>query len=600
MHWRARIGTVGGAPLGAGVLVDSTRLITCAHVVDGLHKIRVALPGHADGLRATVSWSGDWRRLGDPGDIAVLTLDAPLRVPACVFAPLGTLRPRAGRTAYVLRALGFPRGHEENGTHVTLRTSEDRELGGEWLEMDVEQAHLQRLDEGFSGSAVYDIESRQVVGIVTDAVLAGDQEGYLGRMLSLEVIRRHWEDLDDLLPLDWLPTEPRRELRALFDGVQVEPGILELVVRRAFPTLRRDPPPLRSVWQAVRYVAEVLTGEDRLARLLRELARWSPGGCRPGIAAWARRWMSREEGEPGAGPHGGLQGELGEGLGAGAPAEMPSPTCFVRFRAERMTRGAGLELSVSTVVDGVRFGGGEPVPIRRQQLRARVEALLAEQVGKIREFDWMLEFVVPPALMSEPYEEWHIREPGTARPRPMRTVPVVVRYPEHLRLGTTLGDIRKRWETVRARGETRPVPVDCGLPYGYDQFYGWLDADRDLCALAYAARPDVEWLDAALSTGVPIMLWRRYDCADDGHATCAPKAFLDRLTEAVSTLEPDQLPLEIMRMRKEAHSPHKGGADHHGHHLTLFWDDPGRMPDPDPRLAMGNTVVSPRGNQGSA
>ena len=30
MHWRARIGTVDGAPRGAGVLVDSTRLITCA------------------------------------------------------------------------------------------------------------------------------------------------------------------------------------------------------------------------------------------------------------------------------------------------------------------------------------------------------------------------------------------------------------------------------------------------------------------------------------------------------------------------------------------------------------------------------------------
>lgn len=629
MHWRARIGTVGGAPLGAGVLVDSTRLITCAHVVDGLREIRVALPGRADGLRATVSWSGDWRQQDDPGDVAVLTLDDPLRVPPCVFAPLGSLRPREGRTAYELRALGFPRGHEETGTHVTLRTSEDRQLSSEWLELDVEQAHLQRLDEGFSGAAVYDIESRQVVGIVTDAVLAGDQEGYLGRMLSLDVIRRHWEGLDDLLPLDWLPPAPRRELRALFDGVQVEASALKLAVRRAFPTLRRDPPPFRSVWQAVRYVAEELTGEDRLARLLWELGQWSPGGSGPGVAAWTRRWVPGEgegAGEPGAelhggtwgrchggiqgGRHGGIRGGYyggiqggphagpGEGPGGGARVEAPPPTGSVVFRAEPMTRGGSLELSVCTVVDGVPVGRAGPVRIRRQQLQARVEALLAEQVGRIHEFDWMLEFVVPPGLMSEPYEEWHIREPGAARPRPMRTVPVVVRHVERLKPLTVSRLTRKRWETVRARGETRPVPVDCGLPYGYDQFYGWLDADDDLCALAYAARPVDDWLSAALDTGVPIMLWRRHDCGDDGHATCAPKAFLDRLTEAVATLEPDQLPVEIMRLRKEARSPHKGDADHCGHRLTLFWDDPERMPDPP--LAMGNTMGSPMGNKGSA
>ncbi|MBJ3808338.1 VMAP-C domain-containing protein [Streptomyces flavofungini] len=596
MHWRARIGTVGGgAPLGAGVLVDSTRLITCAHVVDGLREVRVTLPGCADGLRATVSWSGDWRRQDDPGDVAVLTLDDPLRVPPCVFAPLGSLRPRKGRTAYELRALGFPRGHEEIGTHVTLRTSEDRQLGSEWLEMDVEQAHLQRLDEGFSGAAVYDIESRQVVGIVTDAVLAGDQEGYLGRMLSLDVIRRHWEALDDLLPLDWLPPAPRHELRALFEDVQVEARTLEVAVRRAFPTLRRDPPHLRSGWQAVRYVAETLTGDDRLTRLLRELGQWSPGGIGPGIAAWMRRWMPGEGEYAGAGVLGGeLYGGLQGGWGGGGRAEACAPTGSVMFRAEPMTRGGSLELSVCTVVDGVPVGRAGPVRIRRQQLRARVEALLAEQVGRIHEFDWMLEFVVPPGLMSEPYEEWHIREPGAARPRPMRTVPVVVRHVERLKPLTVSRLTRKRWQTVRARGETRPVPVECGLPYGYEQFYGWLDADDDLCALAYAARPVDDWLSAALDTGVPIMLWRRHDCGGDGHAHCAPKAFLDRLADAVATLEPDRLPLEVMKLRKAAHSPHKGDADHCGHRLTLFWDDPERMPDPP--LAMGN----PMGSRGSA
>ncbi|MEU7577007.1 hypothetical protein AB0B50_05295 [Streptomyces sp. NPDC041068] len=96
-------------------------------------------------------------------------------------------------------------GHEKNGKHVTLTTSADRLLGQEWLEVDVVRAHLQRLDEGFSGAAVYDPGTDLVVGIVTDAVLSGHDEGYAGRMLPLDTLRGHWEELDDFLPIDWLP-----------------------------------------------------------------------------------------------------------------------------------------------------------------------------------------------------------------------------------------------------------------------------------------------------------------------------------------------------------------------------------------------------------
>ncbi|MFE0170983.1 trypsin-like peptidase domain-containing protein [Streptomyces sp. NPDC059002] len=564
MHWRARIGTVDGVPRGAGVLVDGTRLITCAHVVEGLDEVSVTLPGCAEALHGAVAWVGDWRRVGDRGDVAVVALDRAARVPPCGFAPLDVLRPRAGHVVRELRALGFPFGHEKEGTHVTLRTSADRLLGQEWLEIDVEQAHLQRLGEGFSGAAVYDPETGLVVGIVTDAVLDGEQEGYIGRMLPLDTLRGHWEELDDLLPLDWLPTLPRRELRALFDGVRIDPASLELIVRRAFPTFRRPLPAFRSVWHAVRYVAEELTGEDRLVRLLDSLRAAGPPGV--DVGRWLRRWM------PG-------QWEEAEAR------DVVAPTGSVMFRAESMTRGAGLDLSVCTVVDGVPVGRSGPVRIRPRQLRTKVEALLAEQVGKVHEFDWMLEFVVPERLMSEPFEEWQIHEPGAARPRPMRTVPVVVRHMDRLKPLTVSRLTRRRWETVRARGETRPLRVECGLPYGYDEFHDWLDADDDVCALAYAATPAGDWLAAALDTGVPIMLWRRHDCGADGHAHCAPDKFLDRLTDAVAALDPDRLPCEVMRLRKEARSPDKGDAEHCGHRLTLFWDDPERKPDPP--LAMG-------------
>ncbi|WP_409060633.1 trypsin-like peptidase domain-containing protein [Streptomyces sp. SYP-A7185] len=568
MHWRARVGTVDGVPRGAGVLVDGTRLITCAHVVEGLSEVCVTLPGVTGALPAKVAWSGDWRRLGDRGDIAVLELAHALRVPPCAFAPPDVLRPQPGRVAHELRALGFPFGHEQEGTHVTLTTSADRLLGQEWLEVDVRQAHLRRLDEGFSGAAVYDPESGAVVGMVTDAVLGGDQEGYIGRMLPIETIRRHWEDLDDFLPLDWLPGEPRRELRALFDGTHLDPAALELLVRRAFPTFRRPLPAFRSIWHAIRYVGEELTGDERLVRLLRALGTRLP---EVDVGAWLRRWMPEHHVE-----------EADDGKAA---REAAAPVGSVMFRAESMTRGAGLDLTVCTVVDGVPVASSGPVRIRPRQLRTKVEAMLAEQIASVHACDWMLEFVVPERLMSEPFEEWQIHEPGAARPRPMRTVPVVVRHMDRLKPLTVSRLTRRRWETVRARGETRPRRVECGLPYGYDEFHDWLDADDEVCALAYAATPLGDWLSAALDTGVPIMLWRRHDCGEDGHAHCAPEKFLDRLTEAVAVLDPDRLPFEVMRLRKEARSPDKGDAEHCGHRLTLFWDDPERKPDPP--LAMG-------------
>ncbi|MGW5735695.1 MULTISPECIES: VMAP-C domain-containing protein [Streptomyces] len=568
MHWRARVGTVDGVPRGAGVLVDGTRLITCAHVVEGLSEVCVTLPGVTGALPAKVAWSGDWRRLGDRGDIAVLELAHALRVPPCAFAPPDVLRPQPGRVAHELRALGFPFGHEQEGTHVTLTTSADRLLGQEWLEVDVRQAHLRRLDEGFSGAAVYDPESGAVVGMVTDAVLGGDQEGYIGRMLPIETIRRHWEDLDDFLPLDWLPGEPRRELRALFDGTHLDSAALELLVRRAFPAFRRPLPAFRSIWHAIRYVGEELTGDERLVRLLRALGTRLP---EVDVGAWLRRWMPEHHVE-----------EADDGKGA---REAAAPVGSVMFRAESMTRGAGLDLTVCTVVDGVPVASSGPVRIRPRQLRTKVEAMLAEQIASVHACDWMLEFVVPERLMSEPFEEWQIHEPGAARPRPMRTVPVVVRHMDRLKPLTVSRLTRRRWETVRARGETRPRRVECGLPYGYDEFHDWLDADDEVCALAYAATPLGDWLSAALDTGVPIMLWRRHDCGEDGHAHCAPEKFLDRLTEAVAVLDPDRLPFEVMRLRKEARSPDKGDAEHCGHRLTLFWDDPERKPDPP--LAMG-------------
>ncbi|WAL98996.1 trypsin-like peptidase domain-containing protein [Streptomyces sp. Je 1-369] len=583
MHWRARIDTSDGAVRGAGVLIDRARLITCAHVVEDLAEVTVTLPGVAYDLPATVRRITGWQRPGDRGDLAVVELAEPLRVPPCVFAPLDALRSRKGRIAHELRAQGFPAHYDKEGTHVTLHTSADRMLGQEWLEVDVRHAHLRRLDEGFSGAAVYDPASGLVVGIITDADLGGEEEGVIGKMLPLDTIRGHWEEIDDLLPLDWLEPAARRELRTLVVGAPLDQSGLQLMVRQVCPTLRRDPPLFRSVWHAVRYTAEVVVGgkeerERAVARLLRMLIGSST------VSADTGALMMRC----------GLQKYDDAAAARAVVGPLAAPTGSIVVRAEPMTRGAGFDLYVRTVIGGVEVGRAGPVRVRRQQLRAKAEALLAGQVGKVHGCDWMLEFVVPQRLMNEPFDEWEIDEPGAERPWPMRTVPVVVRDLNRLKPVRASDRAGRRWETVRGRGETRPQRVECGLPYDFYEFRDWLDADDQLCALAYAATPARDWLEAALDTGVPIMLWRRHDCGTAGHAHCSPEKFLDRITDAVDTLDPARLPSEVMRLRREARSPVRRDAEHCGHRLTLFWDSGQGAADP-PLSAPGAGVSGTTG-----
>ncbi|SEG53980.1 Trypsin-like peptidase domain-containing protein [Thermomonospora echinospora] len=563
MRWRARVDTVDGRTLGAGLLVTGSRILTCAHVVKGLTEVCVTFPGVAEKLPATVTTTGPWRSVGDPGDVAVLTLDDPVPLEPCEFASCDVLTPWAGGAAHELRALGFPHGHERDGIHVTVRTDAYRMLREEWLEINVAQAHLQLLDEGCSGAAVYFPDTGKVVGMITDAVLDDERGGVIGRMLPLSSIRRHWEGLDDLLPLDWLPPEPRRELRALVTGATSDRD-LGSVFREAFPTFLRPPETFGSVWEAVRFVGETVPGQDRLRRFLVTLTPRLDQEARPRLADWLRRRLPSAE----------------QSAGGRAPASS------IIVRLDPLTRGAALELTVSTIVEGVGAVRSGPLRIRRDQVRTKVEHALAAQVRTVHDLDWMIEFVVPERLMNEPFEDWGIPEPEAERrrPRPLRSVPLVVRHVDRLKPLTVSRLTRGRWRTLRARGALRPQQISCRLDYDYEAFYDWLDAGEELCALIYAAPPRDDWLSAALDTGIPIMLWRRRPCADSRHAGCAPEGFLDELAAAVSHLDPDALPVEVMRLRKRARAP--GGGDHHcGHRLTLFWDDPARRPDPP--LAMG-------------
>lgn len=562
MGWRARINTVEGAPRGAGLLVSASQVLTCAHVVDGLTGVSVTFSGlaEADPLPAKVAWRGPWRRSGDRGDIAVVELSSPARVEACEFSGLDTLKPFPGRTSYELRALGFPQHHDGDGIHVTLRTSGDRMLREEWLQIDVPQAHLQSLSEGFSGAGAWIPDSGRVAGVITNAVLNEDGSGFIGRMLPLSTIRRYWEGIDDLLPLSWLEPQPRQELRAAVSGAAVTAD-LGRVFKMAFPTFLRSPD-FQTPWAAIRYVGECVPGDDRLRLFLSKLMAYLDSSARSRLTDWARRWLP-------------------EAVDEFRRTEAPVTSIVIMLRTPTRNGRTHVELTAGPLIDGLWAAKPYKLTVRRDQIQAKAEKVVTSQVSQLPSPDWMIEFAVRPGEMSLPFEEWQFREPGASWSRPMRSVPVVVWDVARLDPRNFASHrVRQRWRTLRGRGKTMLAAVHCQLPYDFEEFRNWLDADTELCALAYAISPKREWLEAALDIGIPVMVWSRRDCPASGEAHDAHEMFLRQISTALSAADPDKLPAEVMRLRKEARSPVSGNEHHHGRHLTLYWDDPARLPDP--------------------
>jgi vWA-MoxR associated protein C-terminal domain/vWA-MoxR associated protein middle region (VMAP-M) 8/Trypsin-like peptidase domain len=552
-YWRARIDSSEGQTLGAGVLVDSTRILTCAHVVRERVVFKVTFPGIHDDLPATLALKGPWEHQGDVGDIAVIQLLHPVDIAPARIAPLESLRNLGGRK---LRAQGFRYGHEEAGLYVTLRTSEDRLLSNEWLQAEVIADHLEHLGEGFSGSAAYFSDGGEVVGIVTDADL--ERGGSIGRILPVSVIGRYWEEFDDLLPLPWLSASDWHSLRLIVHKAKTEPSLRQIYAI-AFPEMLRTPP-FPSVWNAIRYVAEEQLGETRLAHFLTTLTRHVPSDVSRQLSAWINRVLA---------PHGPSR----------AGPESPSS---IIIRLERKTHGNAYTLTMSTLIDGEQGPGINPVEVRSEgEARRHIEQHMPSLVGVVLDRDWLIEFALPESWFGKPYEEWFIDKENGIH---MRSYPVVIRDVQRLRPAVRRDLAAKRWRTLRSRGAGLPQPIRCAHEHNRTEFQAWLEANEEICILVYASRPERGRVTGALNVGMPIMLWRRGSCQEMTHDDCEGSYFLHQFSEIVEKTHPDELPVAVWKLRKQAAAPppHEYGWVRD---VVLLWDDPARMPDPP--LAMG-------------
>ncbi|MET8232155.1 trypsin-like peptidase domain-containing protein [Micromonospora sp. NPDC005298] len=212
--WPVRIRGPQGEVLGAGMLIDDRRILTCAHVVaDASHDphavprgpIGVDLVGQPGSPSVSARVVPDcWVLPTDEGggDIALLELARPLTSGA--YAPLR--RMRLWDRHVVVR--GFP-DTLEHGLYVRARLAGPSGTRRERVQMDAATTGPQ-VSPGFSGAAVVDDITRTVVGMVVSTYLESDDAPAVGAgtspasglswMIPVETILHHLPRLGDLVP----------------------------------------------------------------------------------------------------------------------------------------------------------------------------------------------------------------------------------------------------------------------------------------------------------------------------------------------------------------------------------------------------------------
>ncbi|MEU7366037.1 serine protease [Streptomyces hygroscopicus] len=196
--WRVRIRSSAGDVLGAGILLGSETVLTCAHVIpdDGLPvpatEVLVDLVEvpDAEPVPARVA-DGCWvpQRSDGCGDVALLRLGRPQ--PAEHAAPLYRLPPVLGRPVWMG---GFPEGLD-NGHYLRARTAGRVGPRAEWVGLDP-ASRRDVVRKGFSGAGVEDEATRHVIGMVVSRYddppgIPSAERLSVSYMIPVETILRH-------------------------------------------------------------------------------------------------------------------------------------------------------------------------------------------------------------------------------------------------------------------------------------------------------------------------------------------------------------------------------------------------------------------------
>jgi WD40 repeat protein len=171
--WTVSVHDAGtaGRVLGAGVVIDELRILTCAHVVARHAPVAPVWVGFPKaGLAATVRRRVRAVRAAASADVAVLELDEP--VPAGVLpAPLRCPEP-ADLVDERWWAFGFPADAPFGGDASGLVGAA---LAYGWVRLETNSRYV--VKPGFSGAGIWSPSFGAVVGLVGQAQQGGDRAG---------------------------------------------------------------------------------------------------------------------------------------------------------------------------------------------------------------------------------------------------------------------------------------------------------------------------------------------------------------------------------------------------------------------------------------
>ncbi|HZO74371.1 MAG TPA: hypothetical protein VFB60_19365 [Ktedonobacteraceae bacterium] len=194
----------------------------------------------------------------------------------------------------------------------------------------------------------------------------------------------------------------------------------------------------------------------------------------------------------------------------------------------------------------------------------------------------IVEFALPNELLCEPIDHWQI-DTGMGRVKLGIRHKVVIRSLERARKKKMLPLWKSKWQaylefidgkpaSARAKG---PIWICDQKHCATQESVAAALRDSSIVCLAltfvppdYLSDPD-HIFNVILSSGIPIALWPRAYIGELQSIRRLFKSFLAQKTLA-------RIPDLVWKQRLQAGESKNG--HHHGHHLTLLWDDPHRLP----------------------
>ncbi|MBU2667140.1 trypsin-like peptidase domain-containing protein [Actinoplanes bogorensis] len=577
--WLACLESGDGKPLGLGFLVDATHVVTRAQAIEGHSLVRVTFPhaAVAVSIEAGVDFRGPWNDERSDGDVAVVRLAVPVPiVPAVLASPTELRDRRLGAVTGELLVHGFPHGPGQAGVDIRVCAPYDVPGRTERVTLEPLGSRPVPMAEGFGGSAVTLADSGAVVGMLVGGMpVTGG-----GFMLPLDVLRSYWSPLADLLPLGTLAREAAQDLRRVLDRVRVDASPYAIYHSSLPSGIGPVPPPLPTLWEAARFVAEELiapSGDPAggpLARFCLALLRRTDSARWHGeLRSWLKTHLSVDDD---AGP-------------AAATARPGTGSVVVRVTPSADDSQVSLTVTSSGDHGGhVLLSGRRPVGA----VRFDVEQVLPEALERIPERvapeDVLIRFELPLSWLGKPVDEWRAGD-RDAMPIGL-TYPVVV---QDLGLAGVAADrsrlVRRRWQLLGGQTTSEIRATRCADSRDRRGLAAWLTGDpRSILTLPTPPRnPESDKaVRAALSVGLPVILWPRTKCADEhgGDAGCDGARFVETLRRALGPTAPRNLPDRVRELRVAAVSARDELARCRS--VTLFWHDPDTRPHEAGRLEL--------------